>query len=239
MSMKTYPASLKALLIAAICLLPFQSVSAQAARSDKQIAAEVERYMSAAVEHERFMGSILVARDGKPMLSRGYGLANVELDVPNTPKTVFRLASLTKQFTAASIMMLQERGKLSVSEPFCKYLADCPQQWQGITIRQLLTMTNGIPGPSAAELGALRGLPVPWDQWLEAARKKPLNFAPGTDFAYGNPGYTLLGFVIEKVSGKGYGDFLQENIFGPLGMTSSGYESPTRIIKRWLSHQTS
>jgi CubicO group peptidase (beta-lactamase class C family) len=221
------------IVLIALCLFAFQPGSAQNATepSARQIAAHIEEYMKAAVEFERFTGSILVARDGKTIVSKGYGLANVELDVPNTPKTVFRIASLTKQFTAASIMMLQERGKLNVNDPFCQYLTDCPAAWQPITIRQLLTMTSGIPGPTALELGPLRGLPVPWDQWLEAARKKPLDFAPGSDFKYGNPGYTLLGFIIERVSGKSYGDFLQENIFTPLGMNQSGYENPLRIIK--------
>ena len=227
----TFGPSQRLVVLIGLCLLVFQSASAQKARSDKQIAAEIERYMKSAVEFEKFTGSIIVARDGKPIISRGYGLANVEYDAPNTPKTVFRLASLTKQFTATSIMMLQERGKLNVNEPFCKYLTDCPSVWQPITIRQLLTMTSGIPGPSGLELGPLRGLPVPWDQWLEATKKKPLDFVPGSEFRYGNPGYTLLGFIIERVSGKTYGEFLDENIFKPLEMTQSGYENPLRIIK--------
>ena len=217
--------------LVALSLFIFQSAPAQKVRTDKQIAAEIEQYMKSAVEFERFTGAILVARDGQPIVSRGYGLANVELDVANTPKTVFRLASLTKQFTAASIMMLQERGKLNVSDPFCKYLTDCPAAWQSITIRQLLTMTSGISGPSGLEFGPLRGLPVPWDQWLEATKKKPLDFAPGSEFRYSNPGYTLLGFIIEKLSGKTYGEFLDENIFTPLGMKQTGYENPLRIIK--------
>lgn len=221
----------RALILVIGCLCISSSTLAQNARSDQKIAAEIEEYMKSAVDVERFTGAILVARDGKPIVSKGYGLANVELDVPNTPKTVFRLASLTKQFTAASIMMLQERGKLNVNDPFCRYLTDCPPAWQPITIRQLLTMTSGIPGASALELGPLRGLPVPWDQWLEATKKKPLDFTPGENFKYANPGYTLLGFIIERVSGRSYGEFLQENIFGPLKMERSGYEDPRRIIK--------
>lgn len=187
--------------------------------------------MKSAVEIERFSGSILIARDGKPIVSKSYGMANVELDVPNTPKTVFRLASITKQFTATAIMMLQERGKLNINDNACKYLADCPAAWQTITIRHLLTMTHGIPGVNGLELGALRGLPVPWDQWLEATSKKPLDFAPGEKFKYSNSGYTLLGFIIERVSGKSYGEFLQENIFTPLEMKQTGYEDPLKIIK--------
>jgi CubicO group peptidase (beta-lactamase class C family) len=202
-----------------------------APRSPKQIVPEIEKYMRGAVEFEKFSGAILVARDGKPILSKGYGSANVELDVANTPKTVFRLASITKQFTAAAILMLEEEGKLKVTDPFCQYLSDCPASWQGITIQQLMMMGSGIPGVTAGELGGLRGLPVPWDQWMEATKKKPLDFAPGTQFRYANSGYTLLGFVIEKLSGKTYGEFLDERIFRPLGMTQSGYENPRRIIR--------
>lgn len=211
----------------------FQPVSAQggATPPERQIRAKVNAYMKGAVEFERFTGSILIARDGRPIVSRSYGMANVELGVPNTPRTVFRIASLTKQFTATAIMMLQEQGKLNVNDPIGKYLADCPEAWKTITPRQLLTMTSGIPGVTALELGPLRGLPVPWDQWLEATAKKPLDFAPGEDFKYANAGYTLLGFIIERVSGKSYGEFLQENIFTPLGMKQTGYEDPLRIIK--------
>lgn len=219
------------IVLAAVCVFVFQPASAQKPKSDRQIAAEIERYMKSAVEFEKFSGSIVVARDGKPIVSRGYGLANVEHDIPNTPKTVFRLASVTKQFTAASIMMLQERGKLNVSDPFCTYLTDCPAAWQPITIKQLLTMTHGIPNVTSLELGALRAFPVGWDQWMEATGKKPLEFKPGEKFMYLGAGYTLLGLIIERISGKTYGEFLQENIFGPVGMTNSGHEDPSRILK--------
>jgi len=219
--------------LAGLCVFGLRTASAQNAAepSARQITARIDEYMKAAVDVERFTGSILVALDGEAIVSKGYGMANVELDVPNTPTTVFRLASITKQFTAAAIMMLQERGKLNVNDPFCRYLADCPPAWQPITIRQLLTMTSGIPGVTALELGPLRGVPVPWDQWLAATRTKPLEFTPGEQFKYANPGYTLLGFIIERQSGQSYGDFLQDNIFTPLGMTQTGYEDPRRIIK--------
>lgn len=221
------------IVFAALCLLVFQSAAAQnaAVQSDKQIAAKIDEYMKSAVEVERFSGAILVARDRKTIVSKGYGMANIEHDAPNTPNTVFRLASVSKQFTATAIMMLQERGKLNVNDPACKYLPDCPPAWQPITIRHLLTMTHGIAGVTALELGPLRGLPVPWDQWLEATAKKPLVFAPGEKFQYSGSGYTLLGFIIERASGVAYGEFLQENIFTPLGMKQTGYENPSRIIK--------
>lgn len=216
----------------AICLFVSQAALGQkSTSSDREIAKKVDEYMKAAVEHERFSGSILIARDGKSIVSRGYGMANVEFDAPNTPQTVFRLASVTKQFTAASIMMLQERGKLSVNDPVCKHLAECPPAWQPITIRHLLTMTSGLPNLSGRDLGALSGLPVPWDQWFTAIKAKPMVEAPGETFRYNNNGYTALGLIIERLSGKTYGEFLQENIFTPLAMNRSGYEDPTRVIK--------
>lgn len=214
-------------------LLPVRSwASAAPPPTDAQIVAQVDDYMRAAVEHELFRGSILVARAGRPIVSRSYGEANVELDVPNTPQTVFRLASVSKQFTAAAILLLQQRGQLKVGDRISQHLESCPEAWREVTIHHLLSMTSGMPGVTGLELGPLRGLPVPWDQWLEAIRKKPLDFAPGTDFAYANSGYTLLGFIIERVSGQSYGDFLREHIFRPAGMTRTDYEDPQRIVKQ-------
>lgn len=207
------------------------TVAQTAPPSVQEIRSKVDTYMQAAVEAERFIGSILIARDGQTIVSQGYGMANIEHDAPNTPNTVFRLASLTKQFTATAILLLQERGKLSVDDSVCKHLKECPPAWQPVTIHHLLSMTHGLPGVSAAELGPLRGLPVPWDQWQEAMNKKPLEFTPGEKFKYSNAGYTLLGFIIERISGKSYGEFMQENIFAPLGMKHTGYEDPRRIIR--------
>jgi CubicO group peptidase (beta-lactamase class C family) len=226
-----YKRSLSFGCVVVLCVVAHPARAQGTRRPVGQVKAEIESYMKTAVAFEKFSGAILVAYDGKPLLSRGYGLANVELDAPNTPDTVFRLASLTKQFTAASVMMLQERGKLKVDDAICRHLPDCPAAWQPITVGQLMNMTSGIPGPTAADIGAVRGLPVPLDQWMEATRKKPLEFSPGTEFRYANSGYVLLGLIIERLSGKSYGEFLQENIFGPLGMNQSGYENPLRIIK--------
>jgi CubicO group peptidase (beta-lactamase class C family) len=187
--------------------------------------------MEAAVPVEHFMGSILVARDGKPIVSKSYGMANIEHDVPNTPDTVFRLASVSKQFTAAAILILQERGKLKVTDHACQHLAECPESWKPITIHHLLTMTSAIPGINVKDIGALRGLPIPMEQWFETTAKKPLEFTPGEKFRYLNAGYTVLGLIIERVSRQTYGEFLQTEIFTPLGMKRSGYEDPQKVIK--------
>lgn len=201
--------------------------------SPEQIVSKVDEYMSAAERVDRFSGTILLARDGKPIVSKGYGMANTEWDIPNSPRTAFRLGSVTKQFTAAAIMLLQERGKLSVSDPACKYVAECPPAWEPITIRHLLTHTSGIPNytafPGFLEKKAI--LPITTAKLLAEYKAKPLDFVPGEKNSYSNSGYHLLGLIIEKASGKSYENFLQENIFTPLGMKQSGYDRPRDLIK--------
>ncbi|MCA1625369.1 MAG: serine hydrolase [Acidobacteria bacterium] len=222
--------------IVALCLLVFQSASAQnpsaSPQSAQQIAAKVDEYMNAAVRVYRFSGSILVARDSQTIMSKGYGMANYELHVPNTPQTVFRLGSNTKSFTATAIMMLQERGKFNVNDSICKYLSDCPAAWQPITIRNLLTHTSGIPNYTALpDFGKTMSLPVTHASLINRFKDKPPEFAPGEKYNYSNSGYYLLGVIIERASGKSYADFLQENIFAPLGMTQTGYDNSSRVIK--------
>jgi CubicO group peptidase (beta-lactamase class C family) len=226
------------------CLSLSSALAAVAAPLDAAIEARIDGYLRAAEVHERFTGAVLVARGDEVLVSRGVGLANIELEVPNRPDTVFRIASLSKQFTAAAILLLQERGRLSVHDPICPHLADrlpeCPAAWRAVTVHHLLSMTAGMPGTSAMEVGPLRGLPVPWDRWLEALRKKPLDFAPGSDFRYANSGYTLLGFIVERLSGLPFGEFLQQNFFGPLQMRQTALEDPLRIVPgratgyRWM-----
>ena len=230
--------------LVALCLLLVSSVPAQNAAapavqtpatpqpSAQQIVAKIDEYMNAAMRVNRFNGAVLVARDGQPVVSKGYGMANIELGVPNTPQTVFRLGSITKQFTGMAIVLLQERGKLNVDDPICKHLSDCPAAWQPITIKNLLTHTGGIPNytefPDFAKTAAM---PTTAAELTGKFRDKPLQFAVGEKFAYSNSGYHLLGTIIERASGKSYADFLQENIFAPLGMTQSGYDDAARIIK--------
>ncbi len=193
--------------------------------------------MDAAVKVNKFSGSVLVARDGKAIFSKGYGMANYEWDIPNTPQTAFRIGSLTKQFTSAAIMLLQERGKLNVSDSVCKYVTECPAAWEPITIRHVLTHTSGIPNytsfPKWMEKKAV--LPVTPAELLAEYKPKPLDFAPGEKYSYSNSGYHLLGLIIEKTSGKSYADFLTENIYTPLGLKQTGYDMSSSIIKHRAS----
>jgi CubicO group peptidase (beta-lactamase class C family)/uncharacterized protein YneR len=191
----------------------------------------MEQVIQSFVAGKKFMGAVLVARDGKVIFEKGYGFANLEWDVPNSPTTKFRLGSITKQFTAASILLLEERGKLKVEEPVRKYMPDAPAAWDKITIFNLLTHTSGIPSftgfPDYQSTEATATTP---EKLVARFRDKPLEFQPGEKWNYSNSGYVLLGYLIEKISGQSYADFVQQNIFDPLGMRDSGYDSNSAII---------
>jgi CubicO group peptidase (beta-lactamase class C family) len=209
------------------------AASAQVSPPDGQaLVSKVEEYMAARVKRDHFSGSILIARDGKVLFSQGYGMANLEHEVPNTPQTKFRLGSITKQFTAMAILILQERGKLSVHDKIKKYLPDAPKAWDEIEIHHLLTHTSGIPNYTAS-LDFLRTLPVrvTLKELIAKFKDKPLEFKPGDKFKYSNSGYILLGQIIETVSGESYPRFMNDTIFTPLTMTDTGYDNALPIIK--------
>lgn len=229
----TSPALAFLLLLAALCPLaaPSQTEGALNAK-DQEAVDQAHAYLASQSANGSFRGSVLIGIHGKIAFERSYGLANEEWNIPNTPITKFRIASLTKQFTAASILLLEERGKLSVKDPVSKYIPNLPEPWQPITLHQLLTHTSGIPAPSpdsAADKQFDRTGATP-QQLLQDAQSKPLDFPPGSRLAYSNRGYILLGMVIEKVSGQTYADFLHDNIFSPLGMTGSGYDVATALL---------
>jgi CubicO group peptidase (beta-lactamase class C family) len=204
---------------------------AQSPVTDEQIIKNADEYMEAVRRVDGFNGTILLARDGKPIVSKGYGMANIEMNVANAPENIFRLGSVTKQFTSMAIMMLQERGKLKTSDPMCNYIAECPDIWKPITIKHLLTHTSGITNYTAfPDFAKTTILPITPAEMTERLKSEPLEFVPGEKNSYSNSGYFLLGVIIEKASGKTYADFLQENIFTPLGMSQSGYDDPIRII---------
>jgi CubicO group peptidase (beta-lactamase class C family) len=199
------------------------------------LASKFDEYLSAAAKMG-FTGSALVARDGNVIFSKGYGMANAEWDIPNTPQTKFRLGSITKQFTAAAILLLQERGKLSVQDPVCKYVADCPKAWEPVTIHHLLVHTSGIPSytdvKSPEEFRKMSLAQVTPAGFVDSFKSKSLEFVVGERMKYNNSGYFMLGYIIEKISGQSYETFLQENIFTPLKMANTGYDTHDRILKQ-------
>jgi D-alanyl-D-alanine carboxypeptidase len=199
--------------------------------STSDLAAYADRLVAAVYPAGQPGAAVLVEKDGKAVLRKGYGMANLELGVPVTPESVFEIGSITKQFTAAAILLLQERGQLRVEDPITKYLTDYPTHGQTITIENLLTHTSGIP--------SYTGIP----EWYPHIREdikpadliaffkdKPLEFNPGEQWSYDNSGFFLLGMIVEKASGKTYEQFVEEEIFAKLGMAHSRYGHSEEII---------
>lgn len=202
-------------------------------------APRMEQVVQFYVSRKQFMGSVLVARDKTVLFEKGFGFANLEWDIPNSPTTKFRLGSLTKQFTAACILLLQERGKLNVGDPVKKYMADAHAAWEKVTIFNLLTHTSGIPSfTEFSDYAATEGIATTSEKLVLRFRDKALEFPPGEKMSYSNSGYVLLGYLIEKISGQPYSQYVQENIFRPLQMQDSGYDSNSAIIMHRASGYT-
>ncbi|WP_286856848.1 MULTISPECIES: serine hydrolase [Sphingobacterium] len=175
---------------------------------------------------------VYLSRGDQVLYQKAFGKANIELDVAMTPEHVFRLASVTKQFTAVLILMLQEQGKLSIQDDIRKYIPDFPEKKKVITIEALLTHTSGVVNytglPSFTDEIKLKGLSP--RLLVDLVKSEPLDYDPGSDYKYSNSGYILLGYIIEQITGKSYAEFIEETIFKPLEMTHSYYDTPTRII---------
>jgi CubicO group peptidase (beta-lactamase class C family) len=190
---------------------------------DSTIQPAVSEYVKAEMQKQHIPGlSLLVAKGGNIVLAEGFGLANVELQVPVKPETIFQSGSVGKQFTATAVMMLVEQGKVDLDDRLTKYFKDAPKAWNDVTVRQLLSHTAGF-GDYPKNLDFRK-------YWTEAEQLKlvesiPLAYEPGTKWAYSNLGYLTLGILIHRVTGEFYGDFLLERIFRPLEMTS------TRIMR--------
>lgn len=220
-----------AISVVSASVLPLHAQEAPGATTDSELAARIDRYMAAARDHDRFSGSVVVARGNEPILVAGYGMANHELGVANRSDTKFGIASLTKAFTAVSILQLHESGKLDIADGICRFLDRCPAGWEPVTIEHLLAHTSGIPNytqfPGYRETASVAAT---HDDIVSRFADKSLEFEPGTRYAYSNSGYHLLGMIIEAVSGSSYGKYLQRNIFEPLGMADSGLNDHKAIL---------
>jgi CubicO group peptidase (beta-lactamase class C family) len=190
--------------------------------------ARVDAWLSQTGADGTFSGSVLIAEKGQILLNRGYGLADREQKTPNSPQTRFYIGSVSKQFTAMAILMLQSQGRLNVQDLICKYIEDCPAAWKDITIHHLLVHTSGMivmPTDSSYPEN-----PITPRQLLERFKDAPLDFQPGERISYSNCGYWVLGYIIEHVSGQTYKDFIQQWIFEPLDMHDSGYDRDARSL---------
>jgi CubicO group peptidase (beta-lactamase class C family) len=190
---------------------------------------EVDEAMKTEVQKQKIPGaSVAVIMEGRVVKAEGYGLANVELNSLATANTIYQSGSIGKQFTATLVMMLVEDGKIALDDKISKYMTDGPDTWKDITIRHLLTHTSGIKDPGARDLNYR--LDYTDDQLVTLAGKSKLGFEPGEKRSYSNTGYVLLGILITKVTGKFYGDLLQERIFAPNGMETARIISEADII---------
>jgi CubicO group peptidase (beta-lactamase class C family) len=188
----------------------------------------VDEYVKAEMRRQHIPGlSLLVVKDGKIMQAEGFGLANVELQVPVKPETVFQSGSVGKQFTATAVMMLVEEGKVGLDDPLTKYFADAPATWKEVTVRELLSHTAGF-GDYPKDFDMRKD----WseDEELKLIESIPLAYPPGTKWEYSNLGYLTLGILTHRVTGEFYGDFLQQRIFQPLGMSSTRIISEADIV---------
>ncbi|MTH16887.1 serine hydrolase domain-containing protein [Flavobacterium sp. LC2016-01] len=217
-------------LIVFCAILQLFSLSTFAQNKAKQIEQLLAKYN----EYGQFNGSALVAENGKVIFKKGFGSANFEWNIPNQTDTKFRLGSITKQFTALLIVKLAEEGKLKLDVPITTYLPDYPKaNGDKITIHNLLTHTSGIPNFTASPnfLKDKSRNPVTPEEFVKTFSSLPLEFTPGEKFNYSNSGYFLLGYIIEKITGKSYEQNLQETIFTPLKMVNTGYDHSDLITK--------
>jgi len=196
---------------------------------------EIDDYIRREMQARRIPGlALAVVRHGAVEKLKGYGFANLEHEVPVTPDTVFELASVTKQFTAAAVMTLVEDGRVKLDESIVTYLPPSPDVWKPITVRHLLTHTSGLPGLARGFNSLQQGperVNYSTADLFESATKDPLDFVPGARFQYSDVGYMLLGMIVEKASGRRWGTYLDERFFKPLGMASTSVLDHQRILK--------
>lgn len=171
-----------------------------------------------------------VASRGRLVHWKGYGLANVELRVPAHDSTVFEIGSISKEFVSAAVMLLEEEGRLGLDDPIHRYLADLPSEWLGVTIRQLMTHTSGIPDYEEIQTYEAYRFRFTPEEIIRVAHSRPMDFPPGTGYRYSNTGYFLLSMLVERIEGKPLGQVLQGRIFDPLGMGQTSMADPERII---------
>lgn len=202
---------------------PQQPTEAQLDALDRRILADMDEF--------RIPGVVVgVASRGELVFWRGYGLANVELSVPVTDSTVFEIGSISKEFVSAAVLLLQEEGRLELDDGIHTYLPFLPSEWFGVTIRQLLTHTSGIPDYEEIQTYEAYRFRFTPEEIIRVAHSRPMDFAPGTGYYYSNTGYFLLSLLVEHVEGKPLGQVLEHRIFRPLGMDQTRMADPERII---------
>jgi CubicO group peptidase (beta-lactamase class C family) len=222
-------------LYAALLLIVSQRAALAQDKLSQEKVAKIQEVLSLAHKYRQFNGTALVAENGKIIYKSGFGMANMEWGLPNTPDTKFRLGSITKQFTAMATLQLVDQGRIKLDGTISDYLPDYRKDiGQKVTIHHLLTHTSGIPSYTS-QPGFFQNVsrnPYKVGEFVTKYASGELEFEPGAKYSYNNSGYFLLGAIIERVTGKTYEQVLQENIFGPLGMKNTGYDHHNTIIEK-------
>ena len=220
----------KTILFLALSLLVNLAFAQQ--KDDKQLFADFDKMLSEQFKTNETGATALVSRKGQIIYKKAFGMANLEYNTPMKVDNIFRIGSITKQFTAVAILQLMEQGKLNLQDSINKFIPDYPTHGHKITIEHLLTHTSGIQSyTNMKDFEKKMTLDLTPTELIDYFKKEPMEFAPGTKWNYNNSGYFLLGYIIEKVSGKTYPQYIEENFFKPLGMTNSLFGSDSKIVK--------
>jgi CubicO group peptidase (beta-lactamase class C family) len=208
-----------------VCTLVFLSLGVFAKPTNPNL--EIDKMLSSLTKAGRFSGAVLIARDGKILLRKGYGFANLEKRIPFIPDTLHHVASISKMFTAMAVLKLRDQNHLKLEASICTYLENCPKTWQGITVKNLLRHTSGIPDYeeplglySKAYLAFMTRNDATQDI-LRTTRTQKLEFQPGTKFHYSNTGYVLLSSIVERVAGKPFNQAVHDLILEPAGLKNT------------------
>lgn len=229
---------IRKMVMCAACIFVGAAALANRSAAADDVDGKVDGFVQSELRKQRIPGAAVgVYRDGKLARAQGYGLGNVEWDAAVTPDTIFQSGSVGKQFTATAVMMLVEEGKVGLDDPIKKYFPDAPDAWNDIKVHNLLSHTSGL---SEYETGPRTKVGGPFylrmdfteDELYKRITEMPMDFKPGEDWSYRNTNYVLLGILIHRLTGKFYGDFLQERIFRPLGMSRTRIISEEDIIPR-------
>jgi CubicO group peptidase (beta-lactamase class C family) len=219
-------------------LLPYILSNAQP-QKNSGFPVKIDAMLSAQFRPQEPGGVALITRNGKVVYSKAFGMANIELNIPMKPGNIFRIASITKQFTAVAILQLMEQGKINLQDNISRFIPDYPAQGNKISIEHLLTHTSGIQDYTRIkDYSNQVARSVSPAEMIDYFKNEPLRFAPGTKWEYSNSNYFILGYIIEKLSGKTYAQYLEDSIFKPLGMSASTYASDSRIINNRASGYT-
>jgi CubicO group peptidase (beta-lactamase class C family) len=206
-------------------------LAAQVVQPTADALAELDRRIEAEMAENLIPGVLVgVASRGRLLHVKGYGMANVELRVPVSDSTVFEIGSISKQFVAVAAMLLVEEGRLGLDDPIHEHLADLPSEWLGVTVRQLLTHTSGIPDYEEIQTYEAYRFRFTPEEIIRVAHSRPMDFEPGSGWYYSNTGYFLLSLIVERLEGRPLGQVLGARLFGPLGMGQTRMADPEAII---------